>query len=314
MSQELHTLSGLYYPFSRCINVASMKQMFLVFDQLVFLDPVDDEEWRAILFKELELQEDPRFERYRSVYDVLPTLIEEGAIGKIAPANCSYLEDATTTAAALSDLMDPAWLKVASNPQKFRMPHRTLAQDKSPTWQMFLQKMPGSFVSALQTEPEFRKHLFMEGGTHASWTLSYSAGSAAGINVHLAAAEEFGLAPVTDSEMHHQLLLMKLARSASDPEKTKPIPDDVAQQLSHKVAISLLSQILPQDALNSIPFEDILTFRDKTRENRKHLVNDINSRISLLTRVPSAEDLGHAAREVQNSLENSSLDYLNFDK
>ena len=35
---------ALYYPFSRCINADSLKQMLLVFDELHFLDPVDDEE------------------------------------------------------------------------------------------------------------------------------------------------------------------------------------------------------------------------------------------------------------------------------
>ena len=53
-------LSGLYYPFSRPIEIASLKQMLLVFENVVFLDPVDDEYWRAKLFRELETQEDKR--------------------------------------------------------------------------------------------------------------------------------------------------------------------------------------------------------------------------------------------------------------
>jgi hypothetical protein len=56
-------LSGLYYPFSRPIDLASLKQMVLVFENVVFLDPVDDDSWRAKLFQELETQEDKRFAR-----------------------------------------------------------------------------------------------------------------------------------------------------------------------------------------------------------------------------------------------------------
>ena len=57
-------LSGLYYPFSRPIDIASLKQMLLVFENVVFLDPVDDDSWRAKLFQDLETQEDKRFAKY----------------------------------------------------------------------------------------------------------------------------------------------------------------------------------------------------------------------------------------------------------
>ena len=70
------------------------------------------------------------------------------------------------------------------------MPHRTLAPDGAPTWQIFQSKLPAEFINALREQENFRKHLVREGDSNASWTLSYEAGSAASINVHLAAAEE----------------------------------------------------------------------------------------------------------------------------
>ena len=48
------SLAGLYYPFSRCIQPTSLKQLLLVFDEVTFVDPVDDAQWRAKLFADLE--------------------------------------------------------------------------------------------------------------------------------------------------------------------------------------------------------------------------------------------------------------------
>ena len=42
-------LSGLYYPFSRCVDANALKQLLLVFDCITFLDPVEDAAWRAQL-------------------------------------------------------------------------------------------------------------------------------------------------------------------------------------------------------------------------------------------------------------------------
>lgn len=203
-------LSGLYYPFSRPIEIASLKQMLLVFENVVFLDPVDDEHWRAQLFKELETQEDKRFAKYQQVHEELTTLFQSGAARRVDPAEITALESPLTTAAALSDLLDQKWSDIAANPQAFSMPHRRLGPNGGATWQIFLPKMPQSFVNALQSHEIVRKHLIHRGEVYSSWTLSYAAGSVVSMSVHLAAVEELNLAPVTDSGMHHELLIRKL--------------------------------------------------------------------------------------------------------
>src|ERR1700739_2202173 len=78
-------LTSLYYPFSRCVNPASMKQMLLVFDRISFVDPVDDAEWRLKLFKDLEVH-DEQFTDYRAVDSALPELLDHGCITRIDPA------------------------------------------------------------------------------------------------------------------------------------------------------------------------------------------------------------------------------------
>jgi hypothetical protein len=106
-------LSGLYYPFSRPIEIASLKQMLLVFENVVFLDPIDDEYWRAKLFQELETQEDKRFAKYQQVHEELTMLFQAGAARRVDPAQVTALESPLTTAAALSDLFDQEWSNIA---------------------------------------------------------------------------------------------------------------------------------------------------------------------------------------------------------
>jgi hypothetical protein len=94
-------LSALYYPFSRCIDSCALKQLLLVFDSVTFLDPVPDEAWRAKLFRDLEVAEDPRFCTYRHLEGLLAELRDEGVISvrKPLPARSATL---TTQSGATS--------------------------------------------------------------------------------------------------------------------------------------------------------------------------------------------------------------------
>lgn len=303
-------LSGLYYPFSRPIDLASLKQMLLVFENVVFLDPIDDEPWRAKLFQGLEKQEDKRFATYRQVHEELTTLFQEGAARRVDPTEVTAMESPLTTAAALSDLLDSRWSNVASNPRAFGMPHRRLGLAGEATWQIFLQKMPQAFVEALQAQDVLRKHLIHKGNTYDSWTLSYEAGSAVSISVHLAAAEELDLAPITDSAMHHELLIRKLIRQRAYPDqRSRPIDEGVVSQLAQSTATAIIDDLLPKSLLDKIGIEEILRFREQTRALRQQAIKDIGNRLSILSRVPEVEDLLRASSEVQQLIRSDLRTY-----
>jgi len=303
-------LSGLYYPFSRPIEIASLKQMLLIFENVVFLDPVDDESWRAKLFQELETQEDKRFAKYQQVHEELTMLFQAGAACLVDPAEVTALESTLTTAAALSDLLDQEWSDIAANPQAFGMPHRRLGPAGEASWQIFLPKMPQSFVNALQSHEIVRKHLIHRGDIYASWTLSYAAGSAVSMSIHLAAAEELRLAPVTDSAMHHELLIRKLTRQREYPnQRSRPIDEGVVRQLARSTATAIIDNLLPKSVLDEIRFEEILHFREQTRALRHQAITEIGNRLSILSRIPDVEDLLVAGREVQQSIHSDLRTY-----
>lgn len=308
MKSSSKLLDGLYYPFSRCIEIPSMKQLLLVFDRVVFLDPVEDEEWRAQLYRDIEAAGGGEFRKYREVHEVMPTLIEEDAIHHISPIDQNPDGLAAATAAALSDLLDENWQKAASAPQQSGLPYQSLI-DGTPVWQAFLPKMPVGYVEALQSDSMLSRHLLIEADENRAWTLSYSAGCAASINLHLAAAAENNLAPVTDSALHHKLLLMKLLRSTDNENRERPFDHGTTSLLTQKVATSVLSRVLPEQSLEALSFDELLKFREKSRDLRHQFVAELESSIKLITRAPTPDDVLHAAHEVEHSLSTQVREY-----
>jgi hypothetical protein len=300
-------LSGLYYPFSRCINAASLKQMLLVFDEIAFVDPVRDDEWRARLFSNLE-QHDKTFHRYQDVHPALADLVEAGCIRRIDPsAGLPTEERAIATLSAVSDLQDETWVGLASKPQKSRLPFLKIRGE--PSWQVFRPKLPDDFLDSLTTSPDLERHLIEEGDDLSAWSLSYAAGSAICIGVHLGIAENEGLAPVTDSALHHQLLLMKVARGLGSADRSVPIPDDVVRQLTVDVSYNMLTTVLPEQALDAISFEEIVRFRSNTKDIRSQFLRDIESRLGQLKTIPNAEEWIVAGRKTLADLEDEFRKY-----
>lgn len=297
-------LSALYYPFSRCINELSLKQMLLVFDRICFLDPIEDHQWRAYQFERLEKAEDPRYREYRSLSSYMDRLHNMGIVERVSPAELSLPTRSTVSASAISDLLDPTWVETAAHPERFSLPHRTLSPDGSATWNIFRHKLPEEYVAALLESNNLRKHLIRLGDETSSWTVSYAAGSAAALNVHLAAAEELALAPVTDSVMHHLLLVGKALRERyAGSSAPRPIPSHSLPTMANNLAISLVHELFPPSRLGEMAFDDIIAFREQTASQRLEFVRDLQSRLAVLTRVPDADDLVHAQREIQFGLQ-----------
>lgn len=289
----------MYYPFSRCINNDSLKQMLLLFENITFLDPVTDDDWRANLMRDMELEEDPRFERYINIHEPLKDLRSEGLIKIIDPSSLSEQSKSIASVSAISDLLDESWRRSASEPAKYKMPYRQYSDDGSPTWKIFKPKVPDIFVDALDNGEFVKKHLIDKRTEQEAWTLSYEAGSAISTSIHLAAAEELKLAPITDSTMHHQLLVTKSMRSEFDNrERAVPLPESAIASLANQTAISLVNNFLPQNILQETSFDKILRFREDTKSLRHHFISDLEKRFSILKSEPTLEHLYYLQREV----------------
>lgn len=303
-------LQGLYYPFSRCINLSSLKQLLLVFDSVTFLDPVLDDKWRAELYKNLETQEDIRYRKYRDLYKPLLELKAEGAVEFISPVQLPNLDFTKITASTLSDLMDSNWYSIASDPLKYNMPHQKLGSNGSPSWDIFKPKLPDCLIDIFRNNYNFSNHLIREGGENYNWSFSYQAGSAISTNFHLAAANKLGLSPTTDSIMHHDLLLKKFFRA----ENNNGHPDE-DQQLStvigQNVATTLLKKLLDDSELSKTSFDEILEFRQKTKKLREDFLKEINNKISIDLIGASEASIVDINKEIVKKTSQEITDYQN---
>lgn len=298
------SLNGLYYPFSRCINTTSLKQLLLIFDKVSFLDPVDSDEWRAKLFKDIESENG--FRKYRDVHNAIPTLLSEKAIEKISPIQTG---NHLATLAAVSDLLDPSWVQLIERNGPINIPYQAL-QDGTPIWQSFLPKMPVGFIDALNNDHALKKNILIEGDEKYAWTLTYAAGSAAAINLHLSVAAEKGVSLITDSELHHKLLIMKLARNGNLQRNSfHQEKYNLVKLLSQKVAMSLVENIVPEETLISMSFDEILRFRDDSRQARGEFIKEMEFQVMKLSNLSSLEDFDINVMRIEGELRGSIREY-----
>lgn len=301
-------LSALYYPFSRCIDSCALKQLLLVFDSVTFLDPVEDDEWRAKLFRDLEQVEDQRFVAYRDLERPLLTLRDEGAIILRRPEDLAAFRADETSQGALSDLADPVWCALAKQPATFNLPHQKRAADGRATWQVFPAKLPPTLREGFHTQ-QLEKHVIWSSRADTAWTVSYEAGSAASLNLHLSAAGELALASVTDSDMHHKLLLRKLVRSMTPQSEWIQRTSPSVEAAANRTALQLIEQLLPRPALARVTFDTILRFRDETRDVRSAMVAELRGRLASIATMTSPNEISSHQQSVSDAITKELREY-----
>ncbi len=303
----------IYYPFSRCINIPTLKQFLLLFETISFCDPVDDNKWRDHLFRGLE-KEDPRFSRYRDLGVALPALSAEGIVRTIDPKGVEKINDRVTTDAILADLHDKDWMANASQPQKFGLPVQRDITTGKPTWNVFKPKLPERLLEKMTADRDLHSHIIFDGGEEVAWNFSYAAGSAIGINTHLAVAHEYGLSPVTDSSLHHQLLLKKMSRPTAGSKSKISVTNEIAELLTRQTITRVMQQWLSEKALDELAIEQILTFRNNSRTLRQQFFSETHRQIEKqiagatsrklqVAAITTSDLIVKQAREYQNEME-----------
>ncbi len=285
---SVNSLNALYYPFSRTKDISSIKQFLLLYDKTTFLDPVSDEQWRAHLFSSLEnLYGD--FSSYSDLAKNFPYLITEGVVEIVDPVAISAQNSKLTTAGILSDLSDENWLRLC-DPAKAGIPLEVDSETGKPFWQTFKQKIPSSLLEVPLQTNFLQEHFLQQGGDKYAWHLSYAAGSAIALNVHMAAAEELGMNLVSDSPMHNQLLLAKAARG-NGSGMTEFTDHGQAEHLTSRAMLKVLDTVMPAKALEMVSVEEILRFRQETGALRRDFAKEIRSLVQ-------GHDSLHESRQV----------------
>lgn len=298
MSQYSNALDCLYYPFSRMLDSSRLKYLLLIYDSVTFLDEVSSPEWRRHLFAEMACTGSTLFSCYEQLYDDYELLVESNIVNILDPKSLETYNSEIVAKATMDDLQDQKFMDMAAKPHMYKLPSRTPVKfekidENRPVWETFYGKLAKPLLSEKRyVENEtWRSHILLPGGNTHSWILSYEAGSSAVLNFYLGAAEELGFAPITDSELHNNLVIRKLKRMYAENMDNMPILDDYPRGRLNKVVangalIKLFSEIYPTSQLKEITFRQIIKFREETGELRKNFNSEINNLLQLIDSDP----------------------------
>ena len=315
MNTSLNQLNCLYYPFSRLLDVSTLKYLLLVFDCITFIDDVESSEWRKILFQSMSRIDGNIFSSYEELADDYDILSETGAVQIISPRKLSTRNSQIVALATKADLSDPEYIKKASHPTSFGLTARPFGKygglpSDRPTWQVFKGKIASPLFSdeSFLNDEAWISHILVPGDNDYSWTLSYEAGSAAVTNFYLEAAQELQLTPVTTSQLHHELVLRKLKRVFAEGNKSISLIDDEQRKRFRTVfgqgeIINLLGELFPTSGLKKVTFSEILKFRNETKEHRHMFIQEVNEMLRIIDSDPTSstydKDVIEAIRSIK---------------
>jgi hypothetical protein len=290
-------LRCLYYPFSRLLDITTLKYLLLIYDSVTFIDEADTTEWRHMLLNDMR-RDSSFFDSIAEMADDYQMLYDSGIVRVVNPNELGSARSDAVAAATLADLADESFVKLASRPSAFGLPARSSRLYRTdlpevPTWQVFRGKLPTRLLdgSVHDTDSLWARSLVRPGAAGESWTLTYEAGSAATLNYYLEASSELGTTPITTSQLHHQLLLRKIKR-------TFGTSGDLAGQLgsyerrrynavsSGAETVEMLGSLFPATVMETLTFEDILKFRAESEGGRHALRSEIERSLRVISEDP----------------------------
>jgi hypothetical protein len=203
--------TALYFPFSRCLDDLALKQAVLLYDELIFADPVRPDE-RAALFRDAQNpggHSDPGLElaeRWRSQAELHYKLLERNQLVRVIDPTDVVPADAAYDLAIAGLEVD-----LGSNGGRRLFPNRV--------WNILERRVTSELLAhddALRRWlPEGFDNSFRR-GSHPVLRVPYSVGSSLSLTSALAVAHAEGATIMTDSEPHHVLLLRRLRSAAED--------------------------------------------------------------------------------------------------
>jgi hypothetical protein len=188
--------AALYYPYSRCLNETALKRAVLLFDELLFVDPVDPAARSALYLREgAAAGVNPALgEKWRAAEQNYDLLERQGIVRTV---DSTALQDALAADALAAGGLS---LDIDVNDS----PGALFAGQRR--WQMLEARLPPSAL-----DDRFRPR---PGPT--SWTgepvveVQYAVGASVALTYALAISHELGVTPFTDNRSHDALLRQRL--------------------------------------------------------------------------------------------------------
>jgi hypothetical protein len=279
-------LRGLYFPYARCLTPTFIKQSLLLFDQLVFADPLE----RAI--RESFCYYNTRtglsgHKAWDSIKDDYAFLEQKGLVQRLNPFPFIGQYDGLMAQAMLCDLQDEAFMRLSSDYAsrdhwgilRGKIPPDSLLEDALEFSGTRFWRTPTAITSPREERSEFGSFHDFSSPFIMSVAHDYvpaSCGYSINTNLALLLAEVEELTPITDDPAALQLLSLKYARAKKATE-VAPAGPIIARrspaflQKYNVVGLNIVDAMLPDTALEKISFKSLVEFRDQESASLQHL-------------------------------------------
>jgi hypothetical protein len=250
---------ALYFPFSRCLDELTLKRAALLYDRLLFVDPVTPEARDALYLREQHA--DPTItHRWRRAQQHYERLDHEG-IAKTVTAD--VINDPEGIDALVADGLHVD-IEINKTPGTlFNGRHR---------WKMLASRVPESmYYGRHQPKPAqaFAGEEIVE--------VSYAAGSSLSLTHAIAIAHELGATPLTDSKAHHDLLLYRMKTAAAAgadqqlPGMHAPPPGPPDAYLRRQIELRVIDALIPDEQLRGMHLGELIDYRRRHASARQDL-------------------------------------------
>ncbi len=301
-------LQALYYPYARSLDTLFLKQNLLLFDQLVFWDPVE----RGIRESfHVDRHGKSGVRRWDSIKDDYAYLEEVGAISIVQPFAPIREFDGLLAQAMICDLQDDEFMKAASELGakdywgifRKKIPADTLLADAISFHGTRFWRDPTQITSSKDVDDFHQRHL----GTYQDFSSPFimsvahdyipvSCGYSVNINVALLLSELNDFVPMTDDVTALLLMKQKYLR-ASKFQGFDAKPKSILAQRSPEffqklglVGLNLVSSVVPSESLSKRSFRDIQKLRIDEGRSFERFQTALRKFTSAMTAQPWATD------------------------
>jgi hypothetical protein len=291
-------LRALYYPYSRSLSATTLKRSVLLYDEILFVDPMSARARNGLYDPSEHLQYLPPdaasslASEWLAVRDEYSILQREGLLRLVDPeptladpATGQLIADALGADLAQTDVRglfgayprmwsmlrtripSPAFAHLAH-----QLPARVLGSEP------VIAGTDGPLALYLDGHPKAMPTLggvvLPDGGREYAALLPYVAGSSLATSTALAIALDQQAVPLTDSDPHFRLLSMRMARaataaSASDvPGLHKRGPSAATAQRTALVHQRVVDSVISYEDLAAMTLADCLRYREATNDQR----------------------------------------------
>lgn len=288
--------SALYYPFSRCLDDVALKRAVLLYDELLFVDPVEPASRADLYHREGPHAGAPpdlarRWQAAEADYEYLS---RHGLVRTVSRTDVKRSD-------AL-EMLAPAGLKLdleinQASATLFRGMHR---------WQMLESRVPPNLLGALPTLTPLEAWPGPDPIVH----LPYAVGASLALTNALIIAHQTGATLITDHTTHHRLLSERLQSAALDPAGVPGVYTHVDEPyLRRQVALRISDSLAPAAVLKRLSMNEIVSYRLENEPKRAELnalvgklTKDAQSRPWSTGLDKELDELAERAREIASGL------------